>query len=167
MSGESLFAVGLGSNLNDPQRQLENALKALDEVSGTRIEAVSPWYGSRPMGPADQPDFVNGAVLLRTRLAPLPLLRALQDLESRQGRIRSGVRWGPRTLDLDVLLWQDGEFVHPRLRIPHIGLPERAFVLYPLADIAPEWPIPGTDDTVASLASRCSPAGIWPLGAAD
>jgi 2-amino-4-hydroxy-6-hydroxymethyldihydropteridine diphosphokinase len=129
--------VGLGSNLGDPQRQVCEALRALRRIRDTAVESVSSLYRSPPMGPPDQPDYINAVASLATGLTPLELLDALQAIEQHHGRTRVGERWGPRTLDLDLLLYGDGRVSDPRLQVPHPGLHERAFVLYPLREIAP------------------------------
>lgn len=130
--------IGLGSNLDEPRQQLEAALKALAQVPGTKVAVVSPLYASDPLGPPDQPRYVNAVAALDTDLAPLELLDALQTIELEQGRVRKDERWGPRTLDLDILLFGDHLIDEPRLRVPHYHLHARAFVLYPLADLAPQ-----------------------------
>lgn len=135
----SLCYIGLGSNLDNPLEQVERAVKALAEL-GT-ITAQSPWYQSQAIGPGDQDDYINGVVALTTQLAPLQLLHALQAIENHQGRVRT-VRWGERTLDLDILLYEQLELNSEELTIPHPYLCERAFVLYPLLDIAPELKLP-------------------------
>lgn len=136
--------IGLGSNLAEPVKQLRQALQALAVgLPETRLHAQSALYRNPPMGPAGQPDFVNAAAELHTGLAPLGLLAALQEIESRQGRNRRGVHWGPRTLDLDMLLWEHRRLQLPRLTVPHPGIVERAFVLYPLAELVPEFYVPG------------------------
>jgi 2-amino-4-hydroxy-6-hydroxymethyldihydropteridine diphosphokinase len=133
--------IGLGSNLDDPARQVRRALSALDELPETRRVAASSLYGSTPMGPADQPDFINAVAKLDTRLSAPSLLAALQKLEHRAGRVRHR-HWGERTLDLDILLFGDQRHATPALHIPHPGLTERAFVLVPLAEIAPSLQLP-------------------------
>ncbi len=134
--------VGAGSNLDDPQRQVELALARLAEMDSTRLVAVSPLYAGPPMGPSDQPDYVNAAAALLTRLAPESLLSALQSLELRLGRSRDGSKWGPRRIDLDLLLHGDTVRQGDALTLPHPGLAERCFVLRPLTDLAPELRLP-------------------------
>ncbi len=129
--------IGLGSNLAEPARQIEQALDELDGLPLTRRLTCSPLYRSRPLGPQDQPDFVNAVASVTTRLSPLALLDQLQALEQRHRRVRQR-HWGPRTLDLDLLLFADRRLTTARLTLPHPGLLERAFVLIPLADIAPQ-----------------------------
>ena len=140
MSGHTAF-IGLGSNLGDPHTQLETALQALHELPKSRLAATSPIYQSRPVGPP-QPDYLNAVARLETSLTPLTLLDQMQAIEAAQGRQRKE-RWGPRTLDLDVLLYDNQKFSSPRLTLPHPELAQRPFVLYPLADIAPDLILPG------------------------
>ncbi len=136
--------VGLGSNLADPQNQVRQALAALDRLAATRLLAASALYVTAPVGPQDQPDFVNAVARLSTQLSPMELLAALLTIEAAQGRRRDGTRWGPRTLDLDLLLHGNVELDLPGLRLPHPEIYRRAFVLVPLADVAPlRLPIPG------------------------
>jgi 2-amino-4-hydroxy-6-hydroxymethyldihydropteridine diphosphokinase len=134
--------VGLGSNLDDPTGQVRRALLELAQLAESRLLRHSGLYRSPPMGPQDQPPYVNAVAMLQTALAPLELLDALQALERAHGRRRT-TRWGPRTLDLDLLLYGDLQIEHPRLRVPHPGMAQRAFVLVPMAEIAPDLEIPG------------------------
>ena len=134
--------IGLGSNLDAPRRQIEGAFAELEALPGTRLEGRSSLYSSSPMGPADQPDYVNAVALLETDLAPLVLLDALQAIEAQHGRVRER-RWGPRTLDLDLLLYDERVMATPRLTLPHPGIGERDFVLLPLMEIAGDIEIPG------------------------
>ena len=135
--------VAIGSNLNDPVAQVRQAFRALAELPASQLIACSPLYRSAPVGgPPDQPDYVNAVAALDTALDPDELLIALQAVEIQQGRTRT-VRWGPRTLDLDVLLYGSLQRDDPWLTLPHPRLQERAFVLYPLYDIAPDLTLPG------------------------
>lgn len=134
--------IGLGSNLDDPAKQLQHAIEALRCIPESRLTAVSRFYRSKPMGPADQPDYLNAVAMFDTCLEPLTLLEALQAIEQQQGRVRSGERWGPRTLDLDLLLYGAEVINQPRLQVPHPGLTLRNFVLQPLFDLAPELTFP-------------------------
>jgi len=153
--------IGLGSNLNDPKAQLKRAFKALKLLPNSRLGKCSHLYRSKPMGPQDQPRYINAVAQLRTELAPEELLAQLQAVELAQGRHR-GRRWGPRTLDLDILLYGDQVISSESLTIPHPGLYQRNFVLYPLAEIAPKMVFPdGT--TVAEHISRCSSDGLLKL----
>ena len=155
--------VGLGSNLADPQHQVRQALAALDRLPATRVLAASALYVTAPVGPQDQPDYVNAAARLETRLSPLDLLAALLAIEAAQGRHRDGTRWGPRILDLDLLLHGDVAIDLPGLRLPHPEIGRRAFVLIPLADVAPMGlPIPG-QGTLGQLLRACPDAGVTRL----
>ncbi|MGV8843254.1 MAG: 2-amino-4-hydroxy-6-hydroxymethyldihydropteridine diphosphokinase [Pseudomonas sp.] len=129
--------LGLGSNLSEPLGQLRAALAALAALPHSQLAAVSSFYSSDPMGPADQPHYINAVAALDTALEPLDLLDALQTIEQQQGRTRHAERWGPRTLDLDILLFGERLLNEPRLQVPHYDLQARPFVLYPLAQIAP------------------------------
>jgi len=133
--------VGLGSNLESPRRQIASALEALDALPGTSVQSCSSLYRTAPVGYAGQPDFVNAVVCLKTALGPRQLLDALLEIEGEHGRTRS-VRNGPRTLDLDLLLHGDVRVDEPGLQVPHPRLTERAFVLVPLAEIAPTLVLP-------------------------
>ncbi|KKO44460.1 2-amino-4-hydroxy-6-hydroxymethyldihydropteridine pyrophosphokinase [Arsukibacterium ikkense] len=134
--------LGLGANLAKPIAQIQHAITALQQLPQSTLLAVSSLYGSKPMGPQDQPDYVNAVAKISTRLAPLALLDALQQIELQQGRQRKAERWGPRSLDLDILLYASQTMVSERLTIPHYGLAQREFVLYPLAEIAPRLQLP-------------------------
>ena len=112
------------------------------------------------MGPQDQPDYVNAVMRAKTDLTAIELLRVLQKIENNQGRVRKGERWGARTLDLDLLLYAEQQIQHPDLIVPHIGLSERAFVLYPLQEIAPEGLIVPGKGSVAELVSQCPLDGL-------
>lgn len=140
--------IGLGANLTAPMAQLQRAVVALQQLPDSQLVAVSSFYGSKPMGPQDQPDYVNAVAAIDTRLLPEQLLDALQQIEQQQGRVRKAERWGPRTLDLDILLYGDQVISTERLAVPHYGLREREFVLYPLYEIAPTLSLP--DGTVLS-----------------
>ena len=142
MQPESTAYVGLGSNLQQPLHQLLKAFDALSALPRTQMLARSSLYRSAPVGKIDQPDFVNAVAALRTGLAPGELLQAVLQLEAQQGRVRSQPN-APRTLDLDLLLF-DAQIIHqPGLDVPHPRMHERAFVLRPLLDIAPAVRIPG------------------------
>jgi 2-amino-4-hydroxy-6-hydroxymethyldihydropteridine diphosphokinase len=152
MQPESTAYVGLGSNLQQPLHQLLKAFDALSALPRTRMLARSSLYRSAPVGKTDQPDFVNAVAALRTGLAPGELLQALLRLEAQQGRVRSEPN-APRTLDLDLLLF-DAQIIHqPGLDVPHPRMHERAFVLMPLAELDPQLIIPGRG-AVAELLAR-------------
>jgi 2-amino-4-hydroxy-6-hydroxymethyldihydropteridine diphosphokinase len=156
--------VALGSNLSDPERQVEAAFSALAGLPATRLVARSGLWRSRPMGPQDQPAFVNAAAGLLTTAAPRELLESLQALERRLGKTPPTVRWGPRVIDLDLLAFGDLQLADPGLRLPHPGLHQRNFVLYPLCEIAAELWVPG-HARVRRLREQVSPAGIERLAA--
>jgi 2-amino-4-hydroxy-6-hydroxymethyldihydropteridine diphosphokinase len=149
-----LAYIGLGSNLEQPLDQLQRALTELHEIPRSRLLASSSLYLSSPMGPTDQPDYVNSVVALDTELPPLDLLDQLQRIEQAHGRER-GLRWGPRTLDLDLLLYGDQLIQNDRLSVPHPGTGERDFVLLPLAELAPELEIPGLG-AISDVLSACT-----------
>ena len=142
MTAPATAYVALGSNLQEPRVQLARARDALAEIPNTQLSCASADYRSAPLGPQDQPDYVNAVVALRTTRDAEALLAAMQRIEEDQGR-RRDVRWGPRTLDLDLLLYDDLVQQSPRLTLPHPEMHRRAFVLVPLAEIAPLLTIPG------------------------
>jgi len=145
--------IGLGSNLDDPLSQIKAAIAELAHLPQSSLHAASPLYRTPPLGPADQPDYINAVVALDTALEPLELLDELQRIEQLHGRVRGALRWGPRTLDLDLLLYGDRFFTIERLTVPHPGLRERPFVIFPLQAIAPDLILPdGTP--LASLAEK-------------
>ena len=144
--------IGLGANLNDPAAQIAQAFDELARIAGTRLVARSSLYASSPVGYLDQPDFINAVAQLETTLAPRALLAALLDIEQRHGRER-GFRNAPRTLDLDLLLYGAAHFHEDHLSLPHPRLTERAFVLLPLTEIAPDLVIPGKGRATDWLAS--------------
>jgi 2-amino-4-hydroxy-6-hydroxymethyldihydropteridine diphosphokinase len=145
--------IGIGSNLSDPRRQVERAIDELAQLPHTRLLASSRLYRSAPLGPVEQPDYINAAAALDSELTAHALLDALLRIEVAHGRVR-GERWGPRTLDLDLLLYGDTVINDDRLNVPHPGLAQRNFVLYPLLDIAPDLVIPG-NGTVSTAAAQC------------
>ena len=158
--------IGIGSNLGDPIRQVRRAFQALTGILASGYVAQSPLYRTAPVGgPPGQPDYINAVVALDTGLTPQQLLMALQTLELAHGRTRTA-RWGPRTLDLDLLLYDRLVSDDPRLTLPHPRLHERAFVLYPLRDIAPDLDIPG-HGPLAGLLARCPPQAITRLDSVD
>lgn len=137
----SLAWVGLGSNIDRPHEHIERAFRELDRLPLTHCRQQSSRYRSRPVGPADQPDFVNAVAQLETRLSPLALLDQLQALEQQHGRVRQR-HWGPRTLDLDLLLFDDLSLSTHRLTVPHTQMHQRGFVLVPLTELAPDLRLP-------------------------
>ena len=150
--------VGLGSNLNMPTRQIETALELLGAIPRTRLVSVSSLYRSAPFGGIEQPDFVNAAAALLTQLGAAELLSELQDIEARQGRERNDQRWGPRVLDLDLLVHATAVIDEPGITVPHPGIAERNFVLLPLLEIAPELVIPGLGRAAAIPVNRDEPS---------
>jgi 2-amino-4-hydroxy-6-hydroxymethyldihydropteridine diphosphokinase len=153
--------VALGSNLDDPARQIEQALDALAALEHCRLGRVSRRYRNPAVGPGEQPDFINAVAELFSALAPLELLAALQRIETAQGRRRE-VRWGARTLDLDLLLYGDEIIELPQLQVPHPRMYQRNWVLYPLADLVPELVFPDGSRLAARL-DYCSNQGLQPL----
>jgi len=154
--------VGLGSNLSDPAAQVRQALAELAGLPKTLRVAVSRLYASRPMGPVAQPDFVNAVAGLLTQLTAHELLRELRAQEARAGRPAVHEHWGPRVIDLDILVFGREQSSGPELVLPHPGVVERNFVLYPLADIAPDLEVPGSG-LVRELLARVSADGLRPL----
>ena len=150
--------IGLGSNLENPSEQIHSACAAIAAVAGIAEQGFSSLYHSAPMGPQDQPDYVNAVMAVATELPPMELLRALQAIENSHGRVRAK-RWGARTLDLDILLYGDQVIELPDLTIPHIGMTEREFVLYPLHEITPQLIIPNKGKLV-ELLEHCPLAGL-------
>nr|WP_196139664.1 2-amino-4-hydroxy-6-hydroxymethyldihydropteridine diphosphokinase [Aliikangiella sp. G2MR2-5] len=130
--------IGLGANLNEPQKQIEKALLAIGSLEKIVLQVCSSLYRSSPMGPQDQDDYINAVCRIHTTLTPEELLNELQQIELSQGRVRKDERWGPRTLDLDILLYASEQINTPRLTIPHYGIKQRNFVLIPLCEIEPE-----------------------------
>lgn len=144
--------IGLGSNMDQPRQQIARAVAALQELPESRWVGLSPLYGSLPWGDPDQDDFVNAVAAIDTSLSPLDLLQALLEQELVQGRDRSsGRRNRPRTLDLDLLIYGIADIDQPELQLPHPRLQQRAFVLMPLADLAPELNIPGLGQVMSLL----------------
>jgi 2-amino-4-hydroxy-6-hydroxymethyldihydropteridine diphosphokinase len=154
----TLAYVALGSNLGQPGQQVLDAMDALDRLPQTAVRQRSHLYRTPPWGLLEQPPFVNAVVELETALAPHALIEALLALEHQAGRVRAE-RNGPRTLDLDLLHVDGVQMSDDRLTLPHPRLAERAFVLLPLHDIAPQWHVPGHGTTVAQLLARLDLAG--------
>ena len=151
--------IGLGSNLAKPVVQIKSARIAIASLAGVQELAFSSLYHSLPMGPQDQPDYVNAVMGVATDLLPMDLLHSLQNIENSHGRVRKGDRWGARTLDLDILIYGDQEIDLPDLTVPHKGLAERSFVLYPLFEIAPQLLVPGKGP-IADLVAECPLSGL-------
>ncbi|OCG58171.1 2-amino-4-hydroxy-6-hydroxymethyldihydropteridine diphosphokinase [Gilliamella sp. Nev5-1] len=146
--------IALGSNLEDPLAQANRAIVALKQLPNTKIADISPFYRSKPLGPQNQNDYLNAVIKLTTNLSPIELLDELQTIEKAQGRVRKDNRWGARTLDLDILLYDDLVINSERLTIPHYHMKNREFVLYPLFDISPELILPD-NDKLYDLVTRC------------
>ncbi len=153
--------VALGANIGEPQRQVEAGFAALAALPGTRLLLRSSLYRTAPVGYLDQPDFINAMAGIETTLAPQALLEALLDIERTHGRVREFPN-APRTLDLDIALYGDHVLQMPGLTVPHPRMLERAFVMLPLAEIAPEVEVPG-HGRVRELAARLDPAGVAEL----
>lgn len=161
--------ISIGSNLDEPRQQVIAAISELENIPNTNVITVSPWYCSSPMGPQDQPDYINGVAQLETTLDPQQLLQALQNIENTHHRKRQE-HWGARTLDLDILLYGTQIVDQPDLQIPHPGLTTRNFVLLPLADIDPQLVLPnGTPHGIplVTLLEICSSEGIVRLSPGD
>ena len=159
MNPKIISYIGIGANLSQPLQQAKAAIIALSQLSQSRLLAVSPLYCSKPLGPADQPDYINAVAKVETRLEAEALLDALQAIELSQGRERKEERWGPRTLDLDILLYGNHTIQTSRLTIPHYHMAEREFVLYPLADIAADLTLPD-GSKLHTLLAQC-PMNGW------
>ena len=153
--------VGLGSNLENPIQQVSDALIELNEIPQTRLLKQSQLYRSDPVDPPGQPDYINAVALLETALEPLDLLDALQSIENAHQRRRIQ-HWGPRTLDLDLLLYADQQIDLERLQVPHPHKTEREFVLYPLAEIAPEIELPN-GIPLQQLLTKCPLGTLAPV----
>ena len=158
--------LGLGSNLATPLQQLQRCITQLRALPAVQVMAISPFYGSTAVGPGEQPDYVNGAAHIRTSLSASDLLVALQGIEQHQGRERGPVRWLPRTLDLDILLYGNEVIEQPHLHIPHPRMQERNFVLLPLYDLAPDLILPD-GKALHDLVQQCGSEGIWHLDSAS
>lgn len=151
-------AIALGSNLGDSQRILEAALARLSATPNISIVSKSSWYHTQPIGPP-QPDYLNGCALLQVKLSPQPLLETLLQVEITFGRVRRE-RWGARSLDLDLLLYDDLILDTPSLQLPHPRMSERAFVLVPLAEIAPNWIEPVSGKAIGQLVQAVDCSGV-------
>lgn len=154
--------IGLGSNIEQPALQLQTALQAIAQLPDTTLLKCSHFYASTPMGPQDQPDFVNAVCQVSTQLCPDSLLSHLQAIENQQGRKRNTERWGPRSLDLDILLIDQLSIRQDHLVIPHYGLYDREFVLVPLFEIAPDLTLPN-GESIAQAVAKCNLVGLYRL----
>ena len=152
----TIVYLGLGSNLENqtgtPRQHIMTAIQSLDEIQSTQVLAVSSLYMSKPVGPQDQDDYINAVVQIETDLQPLALLDSLQAIENEHGRVRT-LRWGARTLDLDILMYGERVIQNDRLTIPHPEMLNRSFVLVPLAEINPDCDIPGKGQVIDLLKS--------------
>jgi len=151
--------IGIGSNLNDPKRQVEAAIASLSKIPNSDMGCISSLYHTTPLGVKDQPGFINAVAQMDTILEPHLLLSHLQKIEREQGRMRDGTHWGPRIIDLDILLYGNECVSTDDLKIPHPELTNREFVLYPLAEIAPDLALPDGIE-IAALRASCPPRGI-------
>lgn len=156
---KELIYIGLGSNLGTPVDQLSSALNAMDDLPHTYVDKVSSFYASKPMGPKDQPDYVNAVARIVSGLQPHELLASLQGIEQAHRRERKGERWGPRTLDLDILLFGSLTINSPDLVIPHYGMAEREFVLVPLFELVPNMIMPD-GKPLSRWVAQCSLDGL-------
>jgi 2-amino-4-hydroxy-6-hydroxymethyldihydropteridine diphosphokinase len=154
----SQCALALGSNLGDSLKTLESSITVLNSTPGINLLAVSSWYRTKPIGPP-QPDYLNGCATFNVQQTPEELLTLLQAIELQFGRIRTE-KWGARTLDLDLLLYDDLIINTPNLIIPHPRMNERAFVLVPLAEIAADWPEPKSGKVISQLAAVIDTSGV-------
>ncbi|MEJ2535260.1 MAG: 2-amino-4-hydroxy-6-hydroxymethyldihydropteridine diphosphokinase, partial [Gammaproteobacteria bacterium] len=141
--GEVRAWIGLGTNMGDLVANLADAVRRIEGLPGVRLHARSSLYRTEPWGVTDQPAFLNAVVAVTTRLEPVALLRGMLGIERDMGRRRDGPRWGPRLIDLDLLLFGDREEHGAHLQLPHPRLHERRFVLEPLAELAPDLAVPG------------------------
>jgi 2-amino-4-hydroxy-6-hydroxymethyldihydropteridine diphosphokinase len=154
----SVVHLSIGSNLGDRHAQLSGAIDELKILDRTTLRAVSPFYETEPIGVGDQPYFLNGAVEIETALKPLELLKAVKAIEQRLGRVPSEI-WGPRDIDIDIVLWADTVLNDERLTLPHSEFRNRSFVLRPLQDIAPHAVDPVTGRTIEELAAEPAAQG--------
>lgn len=154
--------VAIGSNLDEPALQVQQAFESLARLDRSLLVVRSRLYRSAPLGPQDQPEFVNAAAGLLTQLTPRELLTELKQLEGALGKQTPVVRWGPRRIDLDLLIYGAERVDDADLKVPHPGVPARNFVLYPLLDIAPDLVVPG-QGRVKDLAVRVGRTGLTPL----
>lgn len=160
----SRAVIGLGGNIGSVLATLNGAIAALDKTPGIAVTQCSSWYQSHPVGPP-QPDFINGCALLDVTLSPQALLQSLLAIEQQYGRIRKE-RWGPRTLDLDLIFYEDQQLNLPNLQIPHPQFHLRPFVLVPLAEIAPHWVDPQNGQGIRELLRAVDENTVWKVAPA-
>lgn len=158
----TLAYIAIGSNLASPLEQVNAAVQALSEIPQSRLVAVSAFYRTPPLGPQDQPDYLNAAVVLETALDAETLLDNTQRIELQQGRQRKAERWGPRTLDLDIMLFGNEIIDTERLTVPHYDMKNRGFMLWPLFEVAPELTFPNGESlqTILQQLNAEKPA-LW------
>ncbi|MCT9845095.1 2-amino-4-hydroxy-6-hydroxymethyldihydropteridine diphosphokinase [Leclercia adecarboxylata ATCC 23216 = NBRC 102595] len=147
----TLAYIAIGSNLASPLEQVNAAVQALGDIPQSRVVALSSFYRTPPLGPQDQPDYLNAAIALKTALSAESLLDNTQRIELQQGRVRKEERWGPRTLDLDIMLFGDAVINTERLTVPHYDMKRRGFMLWPLFEIAPDLIFPDGESLSALL----------------
>jgi len=165
MHNEHVY-IGIGSNLGESQQQISLACEAMSALPNTRLLNTSSLYCSKPMGPQNQPDYINAVCLIETGLTPHELLTALQQIEQDNGRTRDGERWGARTLDLDILLYGSETIDTTDLTVPHCGMSEREFVLVPLFEIAPMMIMPD-GKPISHWVANCSLDGLKRLSTSN
>lgn len=158
--GQSAY-VGIGSNLADPLKQVQSAMRAVGHLSASGVAYCSSLYRSAPLGPEDQPDYINAVVQIASTLSARELLAALQKIEADYGRIRNGERWGPRILDLDLLVFGSQVIDQEGLVVPHPRIRERNFVLLPLIELAPDLEVPGQGKVAVLVEQLASAAHGW------
>lgn len=164
MTSQSLIVyIGLGSNLNQPIRQIRQARASISRLANVSEQTFSSLYRSDPLGPSGQPSYINAVMAVTTDLPPLELLSCLQAIEQEQGRVRGPERWSPRTLDLDLLIYGRCCMRSKRLILPHYAIAERPFVLYPLAEIAPPHLLIPGKGLLKELLLRCPWQGLEKL----
>ena len=164
-SSSTLAYIGLGSNLDNPLGQLESAYSALKKLPYSTLESISNIYQSKPVGPQDQPDYLNAVTCIRTNLKPEQLLNALQAIELEQGRVRD-IHWGARTIDLDIILFGNLEVKSTLLTIPHPEMHQRNFVLIPLSDLNPNLILPN-EIALSFLLQKTDKTSIYELLTAE
>ena len=150
--------IALGSNLGNREDEIIRAVREINALRGTRVTGISRFYCNPPMGPQDQPDYLNGAVRIETELGALPLLDSLQDIERRHGRVKTR-RWGERCIDLDIALFGNAVINEERLTVPHLGIEQRDFVLRPLMDIDPSLTLP-SGEKISELLSKLDQSSL-------
>lgn len=165
MPGRSETAfLGLGGNVGRPDLAMAAALQALDADPGTRVDAVSSLWRTPPWGVTDQPDFLNAVARITTAMTPHELLAFCLDQERAMHRVRDR-RWGPRPIDIDILLYGDAVVTEPNLTIPHPRIAERAFILVPLEEVAPDLRVGG--EAISDLARKADASGMMRVGGPD